>query len=389
MRRYLVDPRCPQRGSNKGIALASSRMMHSKVEQKMKRCSKCVLPECTPNIVFDEEGVCNYCKSYQKIQYKGESELLKILDSHRRKQSKYDCIVNISGGRDSAFTLLKLVKDYGMKTLAVNYENPFTDPQAITNIRNAVKALGVDIVRFKLKNKIHERTFRNNLNAWYQKSSPALVPIICVGCKTIWWDILRIAKKNDIHCIVSGGNLFEDVSFKKVLLGTSANEDTKTTLIKDIFGILKETTRNLAYYKLQFIPSLMKGYLFGNPYTLGSRLYGFNVTRIDLFHYIEWNEQEVLSRIKSELDWDYPRKFNSPWRFDCSVGHLKDFMYMKTIGMTEKDDFYSRMVREGKTTREDALQRLENENKLHLDEIELLLNEAGIKDMSLRSTLES
>jgi hypothetical protein len=275
-----------------------------------------------------------------------------------------------------------------MKTLTVNYENPFTDPQAKVNIENAVKALGVDIVRFKLKNKIHERTFRNNLTAWYHKSSPALVPIICVGCKTIWWDIIRIAKKYDIRCIVSGGNLFEDVSFKKVLLGTSANEDTKTTLIKDIFGILKETSRNLAYYRLQFVPSMVKGYLFGNPYTIGSRLYGFNITRIDLFHYLEWNEKEVLSRIGAVLDWDYPRKFNSPWRFDCRVGHLKDFMYMKTIGMTEKDDFYSGMVREGKMTREDALQRLQNENKLHLEEIELLLNEAGIKDMSLRSILE-
>ncbi len=351
----------------------------------MKRCSKCVLPECTPNISFDEEGVCNYCKTYQSIRYKGESELLRLLDSHRRKKSKYDCIVNISGGRDSCYTLLKLAKDYQMKILAVNYENPFTDPQAKANIRNAVKALGIDIVRFKLKNKIHERTFRNNLKAWYRKPSPALVPVICVGCKTIWWDILRIAKKYDIHCILSGGNLFEDVSFKKVLLGTPANEDTKTTLIKDIFGILKETSKNLAYYRLQFVPAMVKGYLFGNPYTIGSRLYGFEITRIDLFHYIEWDEQEVLSRIKKELDWDYPRKFNSPWRFDCRIGHLKDFMYLKTIGMTEKDDFYSRMVREGKMTREDALHRLQVENKLHPDEIELLLREAGINVAEGRS----
>jgi hypothetical protein len=349
----------------------------------MKRCSKCVLPECTPNIVFDEEGVCNYCKSYQKIRYKGESELIRLLDSHRRTNSKYDCIVNISGGRDSAYTLLRLVKDYGMKVLAVNYENPFTHVQAKVNIENAVKLLGVNLVRFKLKNKIHERTFRNNLSAWFRKPSPGLVPMICVGCKTMWWDILKIARKYDIHCIVSGGNLFEDVSYKKVLLGTSANESTETTLIKDIFGILKETSKNLSYFIPKFVPTAVKGYLFGNPYTIGSRIFGHNVARIDLFHYIEWDEEEVLFRIKTELNWDYPRKFSSPWRFDCRVGHLKDFMYLKTIGMTEKDDFYSRMIREGKMTREDALQRLQNENKLHLDEIELLLNEAGIKNVSL------
>ena len=174
-----------------------------------------------------------------------------------------------------------------------------------------------------------------------------------------------------------------------MLLGTSAYENAETTFTKDIFGILKENFKNLAYSKPRFIPTMVKGYLFGNPYTIGSRFFGHNVMRIDLFFFIEWNEQEVLSRIKSELNWDYPHKLNSSWRFDCRVGHLKDFMYMKTIGMTEKDDFYSTMVREGLMTRDDALQRLQKENKLHLDEIQLLLNEVGIEDISFLNELNS
>ena len=353
----------------------------------MKRCIKCVLPECTPNIVFDKEGVCNYCHAHHKLRYEGESEVLKLLDSHRRTGSKYDCIVTISGGRDSTYTLLKLVKDYRMKVLAVNYENPFTDPQAKVNIENAIKALNVDIVKFRLKNKIHERTFRNNVTAWFRKPSPGLVPMICVACKTIWWDILKIAKKYDIHCIVSGGNRYEDTSFKKVSLGISANENAETSFSKAIFGILKENFRNLAYCRPRFIPTIVKGFLFGDPYTIGSRLFGRNVARIDLFFFIEWNEPEVLSRIKSELDWDYPHKLNSSWRFDCRVGHLKDFMYMKTIGMTEREDFYAKLVREGVMTRDNALLRLQKENKLHLDEIQLLLSEVGIENTSFLNEL--
>lgn len=63
------------------------------------------------------------------------------------------------------------------------------------------------------------------------------------------WDILKIAKKYDIHCIVSGGNRFEDVFFKNVLIDTSAYENPETTLIEDIFGILKEgLTRFLSIY---------------------------------------------------------------------------------------------------------------------------------------------
>jgi len=353
----------------------------------MNRCSKCVLPECTPNVVFDEEGVCNYCHTYHKLRYEGEPELLRLLDSHRRTDSKYDCIATISGGRDSAYTLLKLVKDYRMKVLAVNYENPFTDPQAKANVKNAVEALGVDIVRFRLKNRIHERTFRNNVTAWFRKPSPGLIPIVCVACKNIWWDILKIAKKYDIHCIVSGGNRFEDSSFKKEMLGVSANESAETTFTKAIFGIARETSKNLSYFKPQFFPTIVKAYLFGDPYTIGSRLIGHNVSRIDLFFFVEWDEREVLSRIKSELNWDYPHRFNSSWRFDCRVGHLKDFMYMKTIGMTEREDFYAKMLREGFMTRDDALLRLQKENELHLDEIQTLLSEVGIENTSFLNEL--
>ena len=84
----------------------------------MKRCSKCVLPETTPNISFDKEDICNYCHSYEKFRYEGETKLLELLNSQKRAGSKYDCILGISGGRDSSYALLKLVRDYRMKVLA-------------------------------------------------------------------------------------------------------------------------------------------------------------------------------------------------------------------------------------------------------------------------------
>jgi hypothetical protein len=215
------------------------------------------------------------------------------------------------------------------------------------------------------------------VTAWLRKPSPALVPMMCVACKNLWLEILKIAKRYDVGLVVSGGNRFEQVSFKRVLLGTPANEGAEKALIREIFGILKQTCGNLAYFKPQFIPCLVEGYLFGHPYALGSRLLGRGITGIDLFFYLEWKEQEVLSRIRSELDWDCPEESGSTWRFDCGIGHMKDFMYMKTLGMTERDDFYSKMIREGQMTREEALQRLQAENQLHVKHIEQLLSKVG------------
>jgi len=146
--------------------------------------------------------------------------------------------------------------------------------------------------------------------------------------------------------------------------------------------VLRESFKNPSYYHPMCIPTLIKGYLYTDPYSLGPRFFASNIKFIDLFHYIPWEEKEVISRIQSELNWDYPRYLKSNWRFDCRIGHLKDYLYMKTISMTEKDDLYAKMVREGIISREDALARLKEENEIYFDEIKELLNQVGIKDIS-------
>jgi len=349
----------------------------------IRRCSKCVLPETTPQIAFNKNGVCNYCRTYRKFNCRGEDALLKILNTHRDPNKKYECIVNISGGRDSAFALLKIRKDYGMKVLAVNYKNPFTEMQAIKNIKNMTKALGVDIIRFKHKSQIHESCFKNNLMAWFKNPSAAMVPMMCIGCKIIWKYILDIAKRYDISLIINGGNPYEYTSFKKDLLNISRDADLRSTYLKNINGLVRESLKNASYLIPRYVPTLVKGYLFANQYSIGSQLYGSKIERLDLFHFLEWNETEIIARISKELGWDYPRELKSTWRFDCKIGHLKDYMYTKTLGLTEKDDFYAKMVREDLMSRNEAILRLTVENQLHLDIIEDTLNQAGLPTKSI------
>jgi hypothetical protein len=348
----------------------------------MKICSQCVLTETMPHITFDSKGICNFCRQSKKIELKGEAKLLELLDSYRSSEKKYECIVSLSGGRDSSYTLLKMAKDYNMKVLAVNYANPFTDPVAQKNIENAVKRLNVDLVQVHLKKNLHEKTFRYNFNVWMTDPNPALIPMLCIACKTYYYNILKIAKKEGIHCIVNGGNPYEDTSFKKELLNVASDEKIENSFIKAITGIIQETLKNPAYYHPVFIPTLIKGYLFADPYCLGSRVVGRGISRFELFNYIEWNENEIISRIKNELQWESPKNLPSTWRFDCRVGHLKEFLYHKTLGMTERDDLYAKLVRQGLMTREDALKRLEKENQIPFEEIGILLKEAGFEDPS-------
>jgi hypothetical protein len=338
----------------------------------MDRCSKCVLPATTPKITFDEQGVCNYCKTYQPFPYEGEEAFLKLLDSHRGNK-RYDCIANISGGRDSTYMILKLVKDYQMKVLAVNYDNPFTHPMAMENMKKLLRILNVDLVQFKLKNQIHERILRHNLKVWLKHPNPATVPLICIGCRLMWHEILRIARRHDIHLWVSGGNPLEYSSFKEVLLnipdGTTFRFSSPSTIPGLVLGALK----HYRYLTPRYLLPTIESYLFTNPYAPGSKILGHGIDRVEFFHYMQWKEEEIIPRITSELDWVYPET-EGTWRFGCKVGCLKDYLYMKTLGMTEKDDLYSKMVREGLMIREDALAELEKVNGLHMDVVNEFLD---------------
>jgi len=357
--------------------------------EDIKRCSRCVLSSSTPYIEFDENGVCNYCQNHAPIIYKGEEELLRRLEKFRDKNEKYECIVAVSGGRDSTFTLLKLVKDYKMKVLAVNYDNPFTDPQAKKNIESAVKILKVDLVTVKSRKDIHKRTYCHNLRTWAKRPSLEVLSLMCIACKLMWYEILKVALKYEIRLVVGGGNRFEDTAYIKALLGVPITDPWENTFIKSLFGVLKGVVKNLGYLKPSFWSTYFKAYFFGDPYALGSRLLLYHVTLLDLFYYLEWKEDEVLSRIKSELNWDSSKSLNSTWRFDCQVALIKDLVYSTVFGVTEKDDFYSKMVREGLISREEALKKLERENKIPTEIVRRLLTEAGLDYDKFLEMLES
>ena len=348
----------------------------------MNRCTACVLPEQTPNIRFDDQGVCNYCDTYQPVSYEGEATFLEELSRFRDSGGQYDCLVPISGGRDSSYVLLRLVKDFGMRVLAVNYENPFTVPEARKNIENASRILGVKVIRFKHGDQNHIHTFRQSVKAWLKRPSPATIPIVCIGCKTAWWHIYRTARRYRIPLIVSGGNPYEVISFKRELVGISRDSAADKAFYKYVYA-LRKLLKNQAFLRPRLLATMAGSYLMGNPNSIGIRMIGRGISWLELFNYVPWDEDTVLHRITTELDWDYPRELQSSWRFDCRVKHMVDLMYLSTMQMTDKDDFFAKLVREGRMPRERAVSQITQQNKPYEEEIDILMRQAGFDDRSL------
>ncbi len=270
-----------------------------------RTCTRCLLTETTPGIAFDGNGLCNYCRDYEsKLDVLGEQKLRELLDVHknRNRSRRYDCMIGLSGGRDSTYTLYKLVKEYGMRVLCIHYDNPFTSPQAQENMRRASEALGVEIVRWHFADGQHLRATKRAMRIWAKRPSSALIPIGCAHCKNWWPNIFKIARENGISLIVIGSNPLETASFKQAAFGGSRTYHRLSNMPRIVYRAAKEIVSNPGYLTLSWklILSMYLGASHSSPYL--RRLYK-DIQVIRLFDYIPWNEREVEDKAAAFLGW--------------------------------------------------------------------------------------
>ncbi|MBS1778198.1 MAG: N-acetyl sugar amidotransferase [Bacteroidetes bacterium] len=137
-------------------------------------CSRCINDETVPNIVFDENGVCNYCKMMDQLQeeYKtgtedGKQMFLQIVEEIKKagRGKQYDCVIGVSGGTDSSYMVHMAVKEWGLRPLAVHYDNTWNTGIATENIRKILGALKVDLYTHVVDNKESDDVFRSFLKA--------------------------------------------------------------------------------------------------------------------------------------------------------------------------------------------------------------------------------
>jgi tRNA(Ile)-lysidine synthase TilS/MesJ len=116
----------------------------------MRYCKKCVMPDTRPGSIFDSDGVCQACRNYErqaKVDWKVRFEELKALcDRYRRSDGYYDCVIAVSGGKDSHFLTYKMKERMGMNPLLVCVADPFTHTAAGThNLRNMGESFNCDM----------------------------------------------------------------------------------------------------------------------------------------------------------------------------------------------------------------------------------------------------
>jgi len=125
----------------------------------MRYCLRCCYPENTkPIIIFDEDGICSGCKAFEdrvntQVDWEEkEKEFHNILEEYKIKArsngAKYDCIVPISGGKDSHFQVYILTQKYNLKPLLVTYNHSYNTEVGIRNLNNIVEQFDCDLIRY-------------------------------------------------------------------------------------------------------------------------------------------------------------------------------------------------------------------------------------------------
>jgi hypothetical protein len=324
-----------------------------------KICKKCILPENYSGISFDNDGVCSYCNNYNPIEYLGENKLKIDIDrilKDSKKQSKYDCVVAFSGGRDSTYLLWYVVNILKLNPLAIFSNSKLIPEQTLHNIKNTSNLLGVDLL---VKDHEHLRNcIKHYLNSWVKYPTPATLITLCTGCRFgTNYLIDEEATNRNISIIFDGGTPFENGYYKKNLI--SINGFSK---ISFPLGYLKQVIKNPALIsnisclttiaKEYYIKTRSKDYIQGKPFRLRP-----------FINYIRWEKDKIEDIIKNVLDWKRHPGLTSAFRSDCEIGIIRQFFYNKILGYNDKDDHLSSLIRDNQISRADALFQIKSEKE--------------------------
>lgn len=153
----------------------------------LQYCTRCCIPETQEGVAFDELGVCRACQSSeQKMRInwaERERDFRKILDGAKaRAGSNYDCVIPISGGKDSAFQLHVLTKVYGLKPLAVTFSHNWWSETGWYNLQNTLETFNVDHLAFTPNRALINKLARKSLGgigdvSWHDHGGVGSFPL--------------------------------------------------------------------------------------------------------------------------------------------------------------------------------------------------------------------
>ena len=360
---------------------------NTKNPRNLRRCQKCVLPETYPFIELDKNGVCRYCRSYKPFKVKGENNLLEKVEKFKSKDGSPDCIVPLSGGRDSCYGLHYVKKVLGMNPIAFTYDWGFVTDLARRNAARICGKLGVELIIRSPNIATKRRYVRNNVSAWLKQPELGMIPLFMAGDKAFYYFARQLKKETGIKLVFfSTGNIMENCAYKFGFSGLRDGEvDNLLIRLK-----LKNKLKLIYYYLKNFAknPRYLNESLFDTAAAYWHTFIGKD-DFIHLYHYKKWKEDEIVQTIIKEYEWEVSQDTKTTWRIGDASAAFYNYIYYTMAGFTEDDDMLSHMVRENYISRDEAIKRSIEFSKPRIESIKEYTQMIGLNYEETLSTINS
>ena len=346
----------------------------------MKRCSRCGLPETYETIEFDIDGVCSMCRSAEhkrdSIDWNERKKLLDQLIEKHRGVGPYDCIIPFSGGKDSTFQLLYLVKEYGIKPLVVRFNHGFLRPTMKQNTELVIKKLGVDMIDFTPNWKVVKKLM---LESFIRKTD------FCWHCHTgIYSYPLRVALMHRVPLVISCEPQAEITSYYDYLEDEIEYEDDKKFNMLRTLGITAEDMHGMITKDDD--PVDVRDLL---PYTFPpvQELIDMRYVSVPLGSFIPWDYEANTKRIVEELGWktdeieSLPLELNPQGeKIECFMQGTRDYIKYIKRGYSRVAQVNALNVRKGRLETDTALELNAEFDGVRPASLEVFLEYVGLTE---------
>lgn len=309
--------------------------------KQYQQCVRCIMDTTVPGINFDPQGECNFCKLHDKMDKEfprgeeGKRKIAPVLEKIRAsgKNKKYDCVLGISGGRDSSFTLYYAKKVLGLNPIAVHFNDGFGNPVAGENMVKACKKLGVELRTITSD----WRESKDLKLAFLKASTPDMEEGTDIGIATALYGVA--AKEN----------------IKYILIGQSFRTEGIAPLSWNYLDgkYLKAVHKRFGTYPLRKWTATDPGFNLD----LKEMFYYSMIKGIKTFpvlYYADYVRKDVDELLIRELDWKNP----GAHYFDDLYQSIMSYVNRVKFNIDRRLFNYSALIRSGQMSREEALQRV-------------------------------
>lgn len=310
----------------------------------VRYCKKCVMPDTRPGIQFNDEGICYPCLNHERRKtidwMQREQELKSLCNRYRRTDGKYDCIIPVSGGKDSHYQTYIMKEVHHMHPLLVNVADPFTQTRAgLHNIRNLSERFGCDLWSFSLNRSAMKKMVRLAFEHFGSPTWPIDMAIYSIP--------LKAAAQLRIPLIVYGENISYEYGGPGAVESPSARNQIQNRVVLPVewqwwydHGITPSEVQAIRYPEMNVITALDPIYLSyyypwdGHDHYLQATEWGFWDLRG------EWDREGYIENYDQIDSYGY---LVHPWLKYPKFGHART------------TDVASSWIRAGRITREDAI----------------------------------